>query len=232
MKVSCWEDPAPSSRPAVDRREEAFTLLEVMVALFVFMIVLASLFATWTIVLRSNAAALRMATDAQRARMAIRTVEDAIVSAEMVTGPNSRYYHFNLAAEGDFSSISFVGHLSESFPGSGYFGGERVRRVTFSVDKNQLLMSQISMLAPPDSDDGSYPLELAKDVQAFFIEVWDPRLSKWTQEWAAEKTNSLPRMIRVTLEVGEINKQKLTGQVVSRVISLPGAGIGVGLQGN
>jgi type II secretory pathway component PulJ len=221
---------SPSGRRA-QREASAFTLLEVIVALFVFMIVLASLFATWTIVLRSNAAALRMATEAHRARMAIRTVEDAIVSAEMVTGPNSRYYAFQLAGEGDFSSISFVGHLSESFPGSGYFGGERVRRVTFGVDKNQLFMQQRSMLAVPDTEDGSYPVELAKDVQAFIIEVWDPRRSEWTQEWGADKTNSLPRMMRVTLEVGDLNKQKI-GQVVSRVISLPGAGIAGGLQGN
>jgi hypothetical protein len=171
-----------------------------------------------------------MATEAQRARMAIRTVEDAIVSAEMVTGPNNRHYSFFLSAEGDFSQISFVGHLSESFPGSGYFRGERVRRVSLMVDKNQLLMQQRSMLAPPDSDDGSYPVELAKDVQAFIIEVWDPRRSEWTQEWAVGQSNTLPRMVRVTLEVGEVNKQKI-GTVVSRVISLPGSGIAGGLQG-
>jgi hypothetical protein len=202
-----------------------------MVALFVFMIVLASLFATWTIVMRSNAAALRLATDAHRARMAIRTVEDAIVAAEMVVGPNSRHYAFLADTSSDFASISFVGHMSESFPGSGYFGAERVRRITFAVEDNQLLMEQNSMLAMLDSEENRpYPVVLARDVRLFALRFWEPRRNEWVDEWPPMMTNTLPRMIRVTLGVGAPNK-KQPDQVVSRVISLPGSGIQGGLQG-
>ncbi len=207
-----------------------FTLLEVLVALMVFTGVLASLFATWTIVLRSNTAALRLTAEAQRARMAIRTLEDAIVAAEMVAGLNGRHYSFLVDTSNEFAMLSFVGHMSDSFPGSGYFGDERVRRITFAVEENQLLMEQNSILASLDEKNRAYPLVLARDVRMFTLDFWEPRRSEWIPEWPPMLTNTLPRLIRVTLGVGTSNK-KQPDQIVSRIISLPGAGIQAGLQG-
>lgn len=211
-------------------RAAAFTLLEIMVALMVFVLVLASLFATWTIVIRSNAVALRLTAEAQRARMAIRTVEDAVVAAEMVVGPNSRHYAFLVDTSGEFASISFVGHMSPSFPGSGYFGDERVRRITFAVEDNQLILEQNSILAALDEKNRAYPLVLARDVKLFALDFWEPRRNEWVPEWPPLLTNTLPRMVRVTLGLGAPNN-KQPDQVVSRVISLPGSGIQGGLQG-
>lgn len=210
------------------RRAAAFTLLEVLVALLVFTGVLATLFATWTIVMRSNAAALRLTAEAQRARMAIRTVEDAIVATEMVAGRNARHYSFEANTGGDFADLSLVGHLSESFPGSGFFGDERVRRVRFEVVDSELIMRQNSMLAPKEEKNTGYPLVLARDVKLFQLEFWDIRRGDWAPEWLP--TNQLPALIRVTLGVGAPEKAN-PDQIVARVIRLPAAGIQPGLQG-
>ncbi len=215
-------------RPSNPARAAAFTLLEVLVALMVFTGVLATLFATWTIVMRSNAAALRITAEAQRARMAIRTVEDAIVAAEMVTGPNARHYSFNADTSGNFAMLSLVGHMSESFPGSGYFGDERVRRVTFAVDNNQLILEQNSMLASLDEKNRAYPLVLARDVKMFQLEFWDIRRGEWSPEWLF--TNQLPALVRVSIGIGAPDK-KQADQVVARVIRIPAVGIQPGLQG-
>lgn len=217
-----------AGRGVARARFAGFTLLEVLVALMVFTGVLATLFATWTIVMRSNAAALRLTAEAQRARMAIRTVEDAIVAAEMVVGPNSRHYSFIADTSGEFAMLSLVGHMSDSFPGSGYFIDERVRRVTFAVDNHELIIEQNSMLAALDEKNRAYPLVLARDVKLFQIEFWDLRRGEWAPEWLL--TNQLPALVRVSIGVGAPDK-KQADQIVARVIRLPAVGIQPGLQG-
>jgi hypothetical protein len=203
--------------------------------MFIFVGVMASLYATWKITLRSNAAALRLTAEAQRSRMAMRTVEDALVSAEMFV-QNAHHYAFLADTSGSFGALSVVGHMAESFPGSGYFGDERVRRVTFTVEangegRNDLVLRQNSLLAQMDEGQEAYPLVLARDVTLFQLEFWDPRRGEWAAEWLL--TNQLPILVRVSLGVGAgpgaLSKQP--DQLETRVVRLPAVGVTLDAQG-
>ena len=76
---------------------------------------------------------------------------------------NAALYSFIADTSGPFAALSLASSLSGSFPGNGYFRGERLRRTTFIVDQdNQLVLRQNSLLAPDDRDFESYPIVLAK----------------------------------------------------------------------
>src|SRR5262245_57531002 len=108
MRVDLARSPAVeqgASAPQRRRSTVAFTLLEMLVSITIFGMVLAGLYSTWALVLRGNAAALRLAAEAQRARMTVRAVEDALVAAEMFP-QNGRYYTFLADTSGPFAALS------------------------------------------------------------------------------------------------------------------------------
>ena len=128
---------------------------------------------------------------------------------------------------GNFAALSLVGRLSDSFPGSGYFEGERLRRVSFVVDANRelLLLQNSPYLAEADQDRGVYPLVLARDVTGFQLEFWDRRFTRgeWVEKWLL--TNQLPQLVRVTLGLGQsVRKGRQPEQLISRVVALPATG--------
>lgn len=217
-------------RGTVLRGRAAFTLLELMVALLVFGLVLTSLYSTWVLVVRGNSAALKIAAEGQRARMTIRALEDALVAAEMFP-QNGGLYQFVADTSGAFAAISLAGPMSESFPGSGYFEGERLRRVTFMVTPgaqgNDLVLQQNSILAAEtDQDRGVYSMVLARNVTLFTLEFWDRQRTRgeWIPEWTW--TNQLPQLVRVTLGVGQSSQNaRMPDQLVSRVVALPSGGV-------
>src|ERR1700683_3729678 len=67
--------PRPS---ALDPRQFAFTLIEIMLSIMIFSIVVAAIYSTWTLVLRSSRVGIEAAAQAQRQRIAMRTIEDAL----------------------------------------------------------------------------------------------------------------------------------------------------------
>ena len=110
----------------------AFTLVEMMIAIALFSMVLTAIYASWTAILRASKTGLEAAASAQRARVAVRVLEDSLGSAQSFAA-NLPYYYFD-AENGDSPVLSFVARLSKAFPRSGKFGDLDVRRVTFSVE--------------------------------------------------------------------------------------------------
>lgn len=180
-----------------------FTIIEVVVATLVLSLILVSLYGTWQIILRSTDRALQVTVNAQRARMAVRVVEEAVGAAQMFQA-NAGMYAFFADSSGQFSSLSFCANLPESFPGGGYFGAERLRRVNLIVESGdsgpELRLYQNSAHAPPDADVAAVPIVLARDVSAFQLEFMDPRTLEYAPEW--RWTNQLPRMVRVSMGFG------------------------------
>src|SRR5688572_16786750 len=84
------------------RPVSAFTLIEVLIALGIFMMVLIAVYATWSAILRGTRAGTAAAADIQRSRMAMRTIEDALLTAVSFTA-NARYYEFVAEHSGDFA---------------------------------------------------------------------------------------------------------------------------------
>ncbi len=205
--------------PATPRR--AFTLVEILVAMGILSLVLTAIYSSWTAILRASKSGLDAAAEVQRARIAGRTIEESLGSA-VLFGANEPYYSF-VAENGDKASLSFVARLSPSFPRQGKFEGLDIRRVTFAVEKDQLVLRQCPIMMEPDIDEKQHPLVLASHVKEFKTEFWDKRMQDWTDEW--KLTNTLPSMVKVTLELGDKTYSTRKGEQMTRIVSLPAMAI-------
>jgi len=197
----------PRSIPA--RHFSAFTLIEVMVAIAIFMLLVTALYATWVLILRSSGVAQEAAAQVQRQRIAIRTIEDSLTCIQSFQA-SMQYYAFTVE-NGDKSTLSYVARVPDVFPRNGRFGDFNLRRLTFSVEpaaaaaggsetENDLVLRQYPMLMDMDEDEKVTPLVLARNVKDFIVECWDTNHLEWSDEW--DDTNSIPPMIRVKLTLG------------------------------
>ncbi|HVU07795.1 MAG TPA: prepilin-type N-terminal cleavage/methylation domain-containing protein [Verrucomicrobiae bacterium] len=203
----------------------AFTLIEIMLALTIFSLVLVLIYSTWTMILRSTKVAQIAAAEVQRQRMAVRTIEDALMCIQS-SQSSLQYYNF-LVQNGDAPMLSFVARLPDDFPRNGRFGDFNVRRLTFTVEAgadsgNDLVLRQNPILMDMDEDEQNVPLVLAHNVKGFTVECWDTNALAWSDEW--DDTNSIPPLIRVTLALG--GKDNSTGHstpelIVSRMVNIP-----------
>ena len=199
---------APSSRHStlVTRRSlRAFTLIEIMVAIAIFMMVLAAIYSTWALVTRATIVGQSAAAQAQRERVALRTIEDSLMCCQSFQA-SQQYYSFILL-NGNAPMFSFAARLPEVFPRNGKFGDFNLRRVTFSLENDteftgekNLVLRQNPILMDMDEDEQKSPLILARNVRKFGVECWDTNQFEWVTEW--ENTNAIPPMIRVELVMG------------------------------
>jgi general secretion pathway protein J len=211
----------------VQSRRAAFTLVEIMMALAIFGLVLAAIYASWTLIIKSAQLGLEASARIQRERIALRTVEEALGCVRSFEA-DRQHYGF-VAENGDGGMLSFVAQLPESFPRGGRFGDFDVRRVTFTLESgadssSDLVLRQSPVLMDLDQDERDHPLVLARGVDKMSFEFWDDRKKDWVDEWTA--TNQLPKMIKLTLDfvrqdprspgAGFANREE-----VSRIIQLP-----------
>ncbi len=215
--------------PQVARRGPgAFTVIEIMLAISIFSMVLTAIYASWSSILRASKLGADAATEIQRSRVASRTLQDALVSAVMFAG-NAGLYRFEADTSSDFAALSFVARLPASFPGSGYFGDQVVRRVDFSVEQgkngaNMLMLRQIPLLQTNLDQGDEHSILLARDVNLFGLEFWDVRKNEWIGEWLA--TNSLPKLVRFTLAFGNASGAKLKPEdITTRTVSIASAAV-------
>ena len=207
--------------------QRAFTLVEIMIAMGILALVLAAIYSSWTAILRASKVGLDSAAAVQRARIAGRIIEESLTSAESFA-QNQRYYAF-VADNGSEPLLSFVTHLSPSFPRNGKFAGLDVRRVIFSVEHGQLVLRQKPYLMDEmDEDEKKYPLVLGNHVKEFKTEFWDTRLNDWIDEW--KQTNQLPVMVRVTLKFGDNAYSTQVGAEVTRIVSIASVAVAPGWQ--
>lgn len=221
--------PRPSRGGAGPR---AFTIIEVMIALGIFMMVMTSVYACWIAILRASNASLKAAANAQRSRIALRTLQDALTTAVNYT-ENIRYYSFSAETSGDFADIQFAARLPASFPGVGRYGGSIVRRVRFTVEpgeagRNQLVLYQQPLLTPDEGVFTPYRLVLSPDVSLFMVEFFDGQTREYTPEW--KQTNSLPRLLRVAVGLGHKEGGNAPLDITTSTIAIPGSAVGRELQ--
>jgi type II secretion system protein J len=214
----------------------AFTLIEILVAMALFAMVLMAMYATWTAVLRGARVGADAAAQAQRERMVVRTIEEALTCSRSFLG-DVQHYSF-VAENGSEAMLSFVAQLPKSFPRSGRFGDLDVRRVAFSVEsgsegQHELVLRQSPILMEFDEDEKNHPLVLAKNVKELLFEFWDTQANDWTDVWTY--TNQLPKMIKLTVRMSPPVKQgysysSIPVDEVIRIVSLPSAAVPANLQ--
>ena len=216
------------------RRAGGFTIIEVMIAMAIFMMVVAAIYATWTAILRGSKVGLEAAANVQRSRIALRTLQEALTTA--VNYPdNPRYYTFVAESSGDYADVEFSARLPNSFPGVGRYGGSLLRRVRFTVEpgkqnNNELVMYEKPFLLPPDNDFNPYRLVLSRDVSLFMVEFFDAQKGEYSRDW--KQTNALPRLVRVAVGLGHQSGSSGTPQdLVTTTIAIPATAIGRDFQG-
>lgn len=210
-------------RTRASNRNAGFTLIEVMVAIGIFMFIMGSIIACWKCIVSGKEAAENAAAAAQRARIGIKTVEDALTTAEISAG-NIQFYAFLTDTSGKFASLSLAARLPGEFPGSGLFGDNVMRRVTFDVEPvngvNNLVMNQSPLLEALNDQNTPYPITLARDVSVFMLEFWSEKDGDWVVSW--EPTNQFPPMVRVTLGVGHSEKNPdVPYDLIVRTVAMP-----------
>jgi len=182
--------------------------------------------ATWKCIINGTQTAQAAAAAAQRARISIKTIEDALNNTE-ISKANIQFYSFvaDTTSQKNFASLSVAARLPGSFLGSGYFGDNVVRRVTFDVEKDaqdrqNLVMTQSPILAVPSPQYPPKSITLAEDVVFFGLEFWSPDDGDWHTEFVL--TNEIPPMVRITLGIGRTSADPtIPYDVISRVVAMP-----------
>lgn len=205
-----------NTHPKTKRAIRAFTIIEIMTAMMIFGMVVAAIFGAWSALAHGSVAGNRAAAAAQRSRIALRTLDDALQSSRSFAA-DVQYYTFE-AENGSEPYISFVSYLPPSFPRSGRWPDFNVRRVTFSVESGEnfskrLVLRQAPVLKDMDEDEQNFPVVLANDVKKFEMAFWDKQKSDWLDEWT--KTNQMPQMVKFVMQLGGDPNE------ITRVVSLP-----------
>jgi prepilin-type N-terminal cleavage/methylation domain-containing protein len=222
-------------------RRSAFTLIEIMVAMAIFSIVIAAIYSTWTLILRASQVGQKTAAQAQRQRIALRTIEDSLTCVQSFQASMS-YYGF-VVQNGDQSELSFTARLPDVFPRNRRFVNPdlgrdfSLRRLTFTLEPGRdsgkdLVLRQNPVLMDMDPDERQSPLVLARGVEKFAVECWDPRTMDWVEEW--DSTNTIPAMVRISLTLrGNSDAGNTAPELaVVRVIAIPSITLPSGLQGS
>jgi general secretion pathway protein J len=222
----------PPSRTGFDSPNRAgFTLIEIMIAISIFALVMIAIYSTWSAVLRGSRIGLKATTEVQRMRVSVRALEEAIGSAVMFVD-NAKYYTFATDTSGSTAYISLVAKLPSSFPGSGLFGSQEMRRVCFYVQDGNLMLRQAPLLEATKKIGKPYEIALAPNVSVFDMEFYDGQANKWYAEWMS--TNQLPRMVRVALSFSPNTQGRRPENITIRSIPLGGYAItrgGAGVMG-
>ena len=203
-------------------------MLEVMVSITIFSMVLLAIYSSWSAILRGTQLGHAAAAEAQRGRITVNALEQSLGSTELFLA-NLRHYAFMADTSGEFASLSFVSHLPPSFPGSGLFGDQSVRRVTFSVEpdksgRNQLVLFQRPLLEPPETATEPYYIVLAPSIREFKAYFWETNTHEWVDEWLW--TNRLPRMVRVELSLGDPKRGRIDAdELISKTVYIASTAI-------
>jgi prepilin-type N-terminal cleavage/methylation domain-containing protein len=199
-----------------------FTLLEIMVAIGLFMMLIAAIYSTWALVTKAAVVGQKAATDAQRERVALRTIEDALMCAQSFQA-SQKYYSF-IVENGDTATLSFAARVPDVFPRNGKFGDFNLRRVTFQLEAGadglkNLVLRQNPILMDMDEDEKKFPIVLAKNVKTLLMECWDAQQLDWVTEW--KDTNAIPAFIRLGLVLAAKPESHSPDLVVTRALAVP-----------
>src|SRR5204863_8082800 len=97
----------------------AFTLIEILIAMFIFMLILTAVYSIWHGIIRGTQAGIKAVQEVQRSRMAMHCLEQALLSAR-VFQDNMKYYYFESGGLGKESTLSMTCRLPADFLGMGF----------------------------------------------------------------------------------------------------------------
>jgi hypothetical protein len=205
-----------------------------MLAMAIFAMVLTAIYACWMAILKGSRAGLHAAEEVQRARIALRTLEDAFLTTEMFMS-NIKYYLFEADTSGDMAAIRLTARLPDDFLGvrQSKLMDQKVRRVSFYTrpaenGMHELIMEQAPLLLDTNGTVALYSITLARDVSFFGLSFYDALKNEWLDEWT--KTNQLPRLVKIGLGLGKAKGSGAPNELVYSLVALPSGGVGPDVQ--
>jgi len=206
------------------REREAFTLLEVMLAVTILGLVMASVYATWSAALSGWKRSSTVSAAFQRERVVMDTLTE-LASSIVYFGSQKGLYdlqgtHDDLVGD----TISFVTASDTALPQSeSAMAG--MRRVTISVQRDQqdnpfLAVVNQPALQPSDAAVTNEIHVLSADVRGFQVWYRDPRDQSWKDKW--EDPDSLPLAISFTVAFAG-SDSRTPPVIVTRAVDVPPA---------
>ena len=216
-------------RPNATRSRIAFTILELMLSIGIFALILTAIYSIWIAILKGTRVGQKAAAEVQRARVAVRALEDAF-NCSCTYVANMKYYRFFADTEGDFAYVSIAARLPDNFLGGEQYKQlqQKIRRVTFEVKpgkdgEHDLMMTQAPILLPDKPENSGYEpytITLAKDVTHFQLAFFDQRKGEWLEEW--KDTNSVPKIVQIALGLGKsASNSRKPSELVYSLVALP-----------
>ena len=186
------------------KKQAAFTLVEAIVSVAVFSIVLAMVYGVFFSLARSTVAGAEATVEIQRQRIALKTIEDSLSGLVYYEQSKEQYSFLADTTIFDYPSISFVSRVPPDFLGNKEFGSQRLRRIEFTVEDDEVLgrslvMYQEALMQPVNTQDIREPKRwvLGPNLDTFFFVFWSTINNEWVSEWT--ETNSVPSRLKFEL---------------------------------
>lgn len=187
-------------------RNSGFTLLEVLIAVVLLGILTAALYGSYFGVIQAR----DRASSGMESRRELGATLDLIrreVSSALPVRADDKRLRFVVEDRDNFGAPSSTLELTTLAPPAGQSRSESgIVAVTYRMvekDKKRTLTRQERDLFSEDETTSTYPQ--MEQISSFLVECYDG--SKWVKSWDSAINRTLPRSVRVTVQVEEEGKQ-------------------------
>ena len=200
-----------------------FTLPEVLTAVVIVGLVLITLYSCWAAVLGATQSSTIAVQDAQRERMVIRAITEALAGVSWYE--NRKEGPLRLDDSLGFSRLKLISRVPPGFWGERELANYPLRRIEFVTEdmqggESQLVMIQQALLAQTNSMK-VHRTVLLPHVETFTVEVHSGGISNtWETFWPTLfETNGLPWQAKVSLGAAKQFPRKSTLPIFANLSS-------------
>ncbi len=212
-----------------------FTLIETMVAVSIFSLICLMVYSCWTTMVRATESSTVAAESAQRERIAIQVIEQALDGISWYESHQEA--PLELDAGGRFSRLKVTSRVPPDFWSASSLAKHPVRRIEFVTEPTgsgsaRLVMVQSPLMGETDSAHALRTV-LLPEVGEFIIEVQPPHSTpsdQWSPVWGLTNgaSGGLPARARVSLGTVEEFPRRQTMPVLASMAKHPEGPPGIG----
>jgi prepilin-type N-terminal cleavage/methylation domain-containing protein len=215
-------------RPSLFKKQDGFTLLELIVAMVILTITMSIAFQAFSGTIRGWRRGTEVADGIKHGDFAMNQLSSALNSTIYFFNPKKSYaFTFEKSNNAGLPSdiITFVTASSAFMPEGSplQYGPHRIKLYIDSDDygNSALFVQAFPAVGNFEEFEDEYDQEsylVSRSIQGLEILLWDEELEDWVEDW--EKENSVPErvLIRVYIASDEEDEEPI---VFSRVIDIP-----------